>query len=911
MISTLKKLLFVLLLPVRLAAQDGGFLYVRGPNTTGSVAGFSIDASGTLVPIPGSPFRTTGDNSPIHTPTSLAADPQGRFLFATMNGDIFDPTARMAVFAIDPSTGALSLVPGSPFTIGQFNGFIVTSSPNGNFVYVLYEVPPLLAFDTITVFAVDTTTGALTLVPGSTVPASKESAPIVMDPDNKFAYVASWGFGSLAFDGGDIGPGNVVGAIRTYAVDPTTGVLTLVPGSRIFTARPFDMKIDRTGRFLYVPKGAGVGAFASSPFPAGSRDASTITLDPTGKFAYMSDGLYIWTYAVDPGTGALTSVSASEPRSNDSIVVDSTGRFLYLQTNSDIYAYAINPATGGLSLLPGSPSLGLGGRPLIVVKPRTPNPPTSSAVPSPASTTAGWNNTTVTVDLSAVDTSGWAGVKEIKYTLTGAQTGGGVVSGASGSFSISAEGTTTVAYVATDKTGNQETPKTLLVSIDTRPPAATATASPVPNVKGWNNTNVTISFSGTDTLSGLESCTGAITLLGDGAGQSASGTCRDKAGNVSTPALMSGINIDRTPPTVGFAAPNPTPNAAGWNNTNVSLLFSLADSLSGVMSTVESSPLTLATEGSSVKDTVTATDKAGNTATFISEAVKIDKTPPAVSAQSMPLPNANGWNNTSVTTSFTASDTLSGLKTLSGPVVTAIEGAAQLVTGAATDVADNVSSVTMRLNIDKTAPEAFSQFDPATKPPQFFGRDPLSGVPAGPVKAVTCVPAPWRDDEDDDRHDATTAGERLDDPNNAQLCTATITDLAGNKLVLLEKLKELKGDDDDRQHELKAHIISTRYNNDSAVTAPNNQQDFQWSLAKDGSLKSFDQTMVVRQGKNRHEVVAKFDSKKNQTTIQVQDNSPGGKDGDKNKDDKIRKIVKPGLDLLRMTTYAGLLDVEF
>jgi len=79
---------------------------------------------------------------------------------------------------------------------------------------------------------------------------------------------------------------------------------------------------------------------------------------------------------------------------------------------------------------------------------------------------------------------------------------------------------------------------------------------------------------------------------------------------VSTPALMSGINIDRTPPTVGFAAPNPPPNASGWNNTNVSLLFSPADSLSGVMSTVESSPLTLATEGSSVKGTVTATDKA-------------------------------------------------------------------------------------------------------------------------------------------------------------------------------------------------------------------------------------------------------------------------------------------------------------
>jgi len=95
----------------------------------------------------------------------------------------------------------------------------------------------------------------------------------------------------------------------------------------------------------------------------------------------MSDGGHIWTYAVDPGTGALTGVSDSGPSSDGSIVVDSTGRFLYRQThNGDFYAFAINPATGDLTLLPGSPFPALGGggnngKPLIVVKPRTPNPP--------------------------------------------------------------------------------------------------------------------------------------------------------------------------------------------------------------------------------------------------------------------------------------------------------------------------------------------------------------------------------------------------------------------------------------------------------------------------------------------------------------------------------------------------------
>src|SRR5437879_55230 len=79
---------------------------------------------------------------------------------------------------------------------------------------------------------------------------------------------------------------------------------------------------------------------------------------------------------------------------------------------------------------------------------------------------------------------------------------------------------------------------------------------------------------------------------------------------------------------------------------------------------------------------------------------------------------------------------------------------------------------------------------------------------------------------------------------------------------------------------------------DPVVNAPYNQNDFQWSLNKDRSLKSFDQTMVVGQGKNRHEVDAKFDPKKNQTTIRVRDNSQSGNEGDKDKDHKDKKIVK-------------------
>jgi Dockerin type I domain len=85
------------------------------------------------------------------------------------------------------------------------------------------------------------------------------------------------------------------------------------------------------------------------------------------------------------------------------------------------------------------------------------------------------------------------------------------------------------------------------VKIDQTPPISTATPVPGPNAHGWNNTGVTVSFTGTDNLSGIESCSGQLTFTNEGGGQSASGTCTDKAGNVSSPAAAK-VNIDKTPP---------------------------------------------------------------------------------------------------------------------------------------------------------------------------------------------------------------------------------------------------------------------------------------------------------------------------------------------------------------------------
>jgi hypothetical protein len=104
--------------------------------------------------------------------------------------------------------------------------------------------------------------------------------------------------------------------------------------------------------------------------------------------------------------------------------------------------------------------------------------PTTTASVSPAANANGWNNTTVTVSLDASDLAsgildtpiGW--VDQLQYMLAHGEAGDPqIVPGHTASFGIAAAGVTTVTYSATDAAGNEETPKTLTVRLDTGAPA--------------------------------------------------------------------------------------------------------------------------------------------------------------------------------------------------------------------------------------------------------------------------------------------------------------------------------------------------------------------------------------------------------------------------------------------------------
>jgi hypothetical protein len=330
-------------------------------------------------------------------------------------------------------------------------------------------------------------------------------------------------------------------------------------------------------------------------------------------------------------------------------------------------------------------------------------PPATATVASPEPNANGWNRTDVTVTLSATDNPGGSGVKEIGFSLSGAQGGTGVVSGGTASVTISAEGLTTLTYFARDNAGNQETAKTLTVRIDKTPPTvAFGAAAPTPNAAGWNNTNVSISFTASDSLSGV-AATGPgvspLVLTAEGTAVTGTVTVTDLAGNTSS-VTSPAVKIDKTPPTIAGSR-SPAANSFGWNKTAVTETFLCADGLSGAAACTPST--IVGTEGTNQSVTGTAVDRAGNAATITVGGINIDKTPPTIAG--LPLTGCSLWppNHRLVQVAVvTASDGLSGLA-VGSPSVTGTSNESENGLGDGDTGPDIViSSGTVRLRAERS-----------------------------------------------------------------------------------------------------------------------------------------------------------------------------------------------------------------
>ena len=95
--------------------------------------------------------------------------------------------------------------------------------------------------------------------------------------------------------------------------------------------------------------------------------------------------------------------------------------------------------------------------------------------------------------------------------------------------------------------------------------------------------------------------------------------------------------------------------------------------------------------------------------------IKIDATPPAVTAAPARVPDSNGWYNKPVGVSFSGTDATSSVASCSATTYSGPDSASAQVSGTCTDVAGNVGSGTLALAYDATPPKLLKLSSKATK----------------------------------------------------------------------------------------------------------------------------------------------------------------------------------------------------
>ncbi len=298
--------------PVRLVASPSGkFVYVIS-QLDSSVQEFAVGSDGTLAGK--NTYKVTGN-----LPTAVAIDPQGKFLYVafTYQAGASGP-GGVSIYPVnaDNSLGTALTQP-----VGNNPVAVVVSNFN-HYVYVVdQEASPNAR---ILGFSQNTTSGALTALPGTSITGSGAStvttgyaagvtpSAIAEDLTARFVYVT------------DQAANQLIG----YTVQANGSLVPMINGPFQTGLFPVSITTDPTGKLLYIVNynsntvqgyaidtatgtpSAAVGAFAT----ATGAGPTCVAIDPAlGTFLYTSDNLdnTVTAERLTPNTGALAGVQNS------------------------------------------------------------------------------------------------------------------------------------------------------------------------------------------------------------------------------------------------------------------------------------------------------------------------------------------------------------------------------------------------------------------------------------------------------------------------------------------------------------------------------------------------------------------------------------------------------------------------
>ncbi len=329
--------------------RNGRFVYYFD-SASGTIAAFAINPNtGVPTQMTGSPFAA-GTNVAL-----LGVHPNGRFIYARRGPQTQDQANGIAAFSMDPSNGSLSQVAGSPFDTSA-NPLAITFDPTGYKMYAGH----LLVQDTpefnVRAYSVDPRTGALTPLGGSPFASPAFPAALDVDSTGKYLYVANTQSNQLtaySIDNGDGSLSQLTSSPSNVGATPT-----------VVTTEQDSTPLSLSSKFVYVTDPAGnIRTFdiaADGTLSAGAAVAANaplgITLDPQGRFAYGADSGTdaIRIYSINASTGALSEISSSPVNVGADpqyVVIEPSGRYAYvsLPSSTSIVKFSVDASTGALS----------------------------------------------------------------------------------------------------------------------------------------------------------------------------------------------------------------------------------------------------------------------------------------------------------------------------------------------------------------------------------------------------------------------------------------------------------------------------------------------------------------------------------------------------------------------------------
>jgi 6-phosphogluconolactonase (cycloisomerase 2 family) len=253
------------------------------------------------------------------------------------------------ISAYDIGNGSLAAISGSPYNIG-FAPVAMSVSLSNAFLYA--ATLPDAANPGIYMFAINSSTGALSTANGGNVLISTQVSSMDISPDGNFLFVV-----------------DVLGTSLTeYQINTTTGLLALgttlplPPTVCTLTGTPVSqsctVKVAPSGQFVVAslgsagtiiyPYSSSQGITSSSPLLIGSGSTSTnptgdysVTLDKN-NFIYIARTAALAVYQITDAAGDATL------KSNTTYTSTATPRSVVLSLNQS-YVYTANQGAGNIS----------------------------------------------------------------------------------------------------------------------------------------------------------------------------------------------------------------------------------------------------------------------------------------------------------------------------------------------------------------------------------------------------------------------------------------------------------------------------------------------------------------------------------------------------------------------------------